>query len=244
MRLKLENSKIFTDVIGILSELVMELKIKVNKDGLSATAIDPANVAMAHFKIPADLFSEFNITRDHILGVNLEHLKAVLRRCRPGSSLILEREENTLKIAIQDKIKRDFALALLDIDGEDKEFPTWEFASVIRMDADAFAEVVEDCMVVGDACTFVAEPNTFVVESAGLNSARAEFSGEDVEIISANSKARFSLEYLAKFAKGAKISSRCTINFSTNHPMRLDFNPGTVTLSFVLAPRRIEGEEA
>lgn len=243
MRLKLDNSKIFTDIIGILSELVTELKLKVTKEGLSATAIDPANVAMAHFKIPADLFSEFQIEKDHILGVNLEHLKAVLRRCYPGSSLVLEREDNTLKISIQDKIRRDFALALLDIDGEDKEVPTWEFASVIRMDSRAFTEVVEDCLVVGDACTFLASPNSFVVEAQGLNSARAEFTSDTIEIISANSKSRFSLEYLAKFAKGAKISDRVTINFSTNHPMRLDFPTGNVLLSFVLAPRRIEGED-
>lgn len=243
MRLKLDNSKIFSDIVGILSELVTELKLKVNAEGLSATAIDPANVAMAHFKIPADLFSEFHIEKDHILGVNLEHLKAVLRRCYPGSSLILEREDNTLKISIQDKIKRDFSLALLDIDGEDKEVPSWEFASVIKMDAKSFSEVVEDCSVVGDACTFMATPTNFVVEALGLNSARAEFGTDDVEIISANSKARFSLEYLSKFSKGTKISDKVTINFATNHPMRLDFPTGNVLLSFVLAPRRIEGED-
>ncbi len=243
MHLKLENSKLFTDIVGIISELVTELKIKVNKDGLSATAIDPANVAMANFKLPADLFSEFQIDRDHILGVNLEHLKAVLRRCRPGSKLILEREDATLKISIHDRIKRDFALALLDIDAEDKDLPHWEFTSVIRMDAESFAEVVEDCLVVGDACTFIAEPNTFVVEAQGLNSARAEFSGDDIEIHSANSKARYSLEYLAKFAKGAKISNKATINYSNNHPLRLDFVSGLASLSFVLAPRRIEGED-
>jgi proliferating cell nuclear antigen len=244
MHLKLDNPKLFSDIIGIISELVTELKIKVTKEGLSATAIDPANVAMANFKIPTDLFSEFTVDRDHILGVNLENLKAVLRRCRPGSKLVLEREDNTLKIGIQDRIKRDFSLALLDIDAEDKELPQWEFSSVIRMDAESFSEVVEDCLVVGDACTFLAEPNRFIVEAQGLNSSRAEFSGDDIEIHSANSKARYSLEYLAKFSKGGKISSKATINFSNNHPLRLDFASGLVQLSFVLAPRRIEGEEA
>lgn len=243
MRLKLENAKIFTDIVGILSEIVTELKLKVTKEGLSATAIDPANVAMAHFKIPVDLFSEFQIEKDHILGINLEHLKSVLRRCYPGSSLILEREDNVLKISIHDKIKRDFSLALLDIDSEDKEMPSWEFATVVRMDSRAFSEVVEDCLVVGDACTFLASPTSFVVEASGLNSARAEFGSDQVELHSANSKARFSLEYLAKIAKGGKISDRATINFSTNHPLRVDFHAGTVSLSFVLAPRRIEGED-
>lgn len=242
MHLKLGNPKILADIVSIISDLVTEIKIKVTKDGLSATAIDPANVAMAYFKIPADLFSEFNIEHEHILGINLENLKAVLRRCKPGAALTLDREDNTLKLSIADRVKRDFTLALLDVGGEDKEMPVWEFASVIKLSSDSLAEVIEDCSVVSDACTMIAEPNKFIVEARGLNSARAEVGSDEIEIHSANSRARFSLDYLSKFIKGAKISDRVTINFSQNHPMRMDFSTGNVLLSFVLAPR-IEQED-
>lgn len=237
MKLTLQNPKIFSDIVTIISELVTEVKIKVNKEGMSLTAIDPANVAMIYFKIPATLFSDFEIEKDEVLGVNLNSLKAVLRRCKPGSALILSKEENQLKIGLRDRIKRDFSLALLDIDVEEKELPSWEFNSVVHLHSDTFVEVIEDCAVVSDACTFIAEPNRFIVEAHGLNSARAEFSSDEAEIHSGNSTARFSLEYLAKFIKGAKISSRVTLSFSDNHPMRLDFPTGDVILSFVLAPR-------
>jgi proliferating cell nuclear antigen PCNA len=184
------------------------------------------------------LFSQFELQNDEILGINLENLKAVLRRCQQGSSLSLSKIDNTLKLSIQDRIKRDFTLALIDIDAEDKEMPQWEFNSVIKMDANSFVEVVEDCAVVSDACTFFAEPAKFIMEAHGpLNSARAEFSAEEVEIHSGNSTARFSLEYLNKFVKGAKISSQAIINFSDNHPMRINFPTGNVILSFILAPR-------
>ena len=237
MKLKLENPRLFADIISIISELVTEVKIKVTKEGLSLTAVDPANVAMVHFKMPADLFSEYELQKDEVLGLNLDSLKAVLRRCKPGSSLTLERHENTLRLGIQDRIKRDFSLALLDIDAEEKEMPSWEFNSVIKLNADSFVEVIEDCSIVSDACTFIADPAKFIVEAFGLHSARAEFSSDEIEIHSANSAARFSLEYLNKFVKGAKISNRAHLSFSNNHPMRLDFPTGNVMLSFVLAPR-------
>ncbi len=237
MLLKLENPRLFADIISIISELVIEVKIKVTKEGLSLTAVDPANVAMVHFKMPSDLFSEYLIDKNEVLGVNLENLKAVLRRCKPGSSLAIQRHENTLKLGIHDRIKRDFSLALLDIDAEEKEMPQWEFNSIIKLNADSLVEVIEDCAVVSDACTFIAEPSKFIVEAYGLNSARAEFSSDEAEIHSANSMARFSLEYMNKFIKGAKISSRVHLSFSNNHPMRLDFPTGNVMLSFVLAPR-------
>lgn len=242
MQLKLENPKLFSDLISIISELVTEVRLKVNSAGLQLTAIDPANVAMVHFKIPADLFIQFDVPQEYSLGLNLDNLKAVLRRCKPGSSLTLQKAENFLKLGIHDRIKRDFTLALLDIDAEEKELLNLEFKSVIKMDSEAFAEVVEDCLVVSDACTFFSEPNKFTVEAHGLNSAKAEFSAEEVEIYSDTSKARYSLEYLNKFIKGSKISSRVTISFSDSKPARIDFPTGNVMLSFILAPR-IEQED-
>jgi proliferating cell nuclear antigen len=237
MQLKLENPKIFSDLISIISELVTEVKIKVNKDGLSLTAVDPANVAMVHFKLPAELFAEYNVEKDEVLGINLDNLKAVLRRCKPGSSLTIKKNENTLKLGIQDRIKRDFSLALIDLDLEEKDLPEWEFNSVIKINSDALVEVLEDCGIVSDSCSFIASPDKFVVEAFGLHSARAEFGKDEAELHSANSSARFSLEYLTKFAKGAKISNKAHLSFSDNHPMRLDFPTGQVMLSFVLAPR-------
>ena len=242
MLLKLENPKLFSDIVSIISELVTEVKIKVTNEGLSLNAVDPANVAMVHFNMPSDLFSEYKLEKPEILGINLDSLRAVLRRCKPGSSLTLQKSENILKLGIQDRIKRDFSLALLDIDVEEKELPQWEFNSVIKLNSDSLVEVLEDCSVVSDACTFIAEPSKFVVEAFGLHSARAEFSSDEIEIHSASSTARFSLEYMNKFAKGAKISNRAQLSFSNNHPLRLDFPTGSVMLSFVLAPR-IEQEE-
>ena len=92
--------------------MVKEVKIKATEEGLSLTAVDPANVAMVHFKMPADLFSEYKVEKPEILGLNLDNLKAVLRRCKPGSSLTLERADNLLKLVIQDRIKRDFSLVV------------------------------------------------------------------------------------------------------------------------------------
>ena len=237
MLLKLDSPKLLSDLVSIISELVTEVRLKVNKEGMFLTAIDPANIAMVYFKVPAELFSQFQLDKDDMIGVNLESLKSVLRRCGLGSSLTIQKEDNLLRLTIQDKIKRDFTLALIDIESEEKELPKWEFKSVIKMDSQALTEVVEDCLVVSDACTFIANPQSFAVEAHGLNSARAEFSTDEVEIYSDISSARFSLEYLNKFIRGAKISSRVTISFSDNHPMRIDFPTGNVLLSFVLAPR-------
>jgi len=239
MRLKLDSPKILSDIITIISELVTEVKLRITNEGVSLTAVDPANVAMAYFKLPSDLFSEFNLEQDQILGINLDNLKSVLKRCKPGSSLTLEKnqDENKLHLGIIDRIKRDFSLSLIDIASEDKEMPEWEFDSVIKIDTTALTEAIEDCLVVSDACSFTAEPNKFIIQAAGLHSAKTEFSSDEAEIVSGNSSSRYSLEYLSKFIKGAKIASHAHLNFSKDHPLRINFPTGNVMLSFVLAPR-------
>ncbi|MBU0906882.1 MAG: hypothetical protein KKE05_01855, partial [Nanoarchaeota archaeon] len=95
MKLTLQSPKIFSDIVTIISELVTEVRIKINKDGMSLTAIDPANVAMVYFKIPNSLFLDFDLEKEEEeIGVNLNNLKAVLRRVKPGATLAIERVEN------------------------------------------------------------------------------------------------------------------------------------------------------
>ena len=141
MLIKLDSPKILSDIVSIISELVTEVRLKVTKEGLSLTAIDPANIAMVHFKVPAELFSQFDLEKEETLGINLDNFKSVLRRSGLGSSLTMQKEDNHLKLSIQDKIKRDFTLALIDIESEEKEMPKWEFKFVVKMDASAYAFV-------------------------------------------------------------------------------------------------------
>lgn len=242
MKLTLQSPKIFSDIISIISDLVTEVRLKVNKEGINLVALDPANVAMVHFKIDASLFTEIEIEKEEELGLNLDNLRSVLRRCKPGSSLTLEKQDNFLKLSIRDRINRDFSLALIEVETEEKPIPELEINSVIQLNSDSFVEVIEDCSIVSDSCSFIAEPTKFIVEAQGLNSARAEFSSDEAEIHSGNSTARYSLEYLSKFIKGAKISSKAKISFSAKQPLRLDFTTGAVTLSFILAPR-VEQED-
>jgi len=251
MLLKLDEPKLLSDIIGIISELVLEVKIKVNKSGLGIIAIDPANVALVSFKLPKEAFSQIEV-EEEILGVSLDNLKAVLRRCSPGSSLVLQTEDNALKIQIHDKIKREFRLALIEIDAEEKTMPNLDFTSKIEMPSVDLVDSIEDCAIVADACSFIAEQDKFTIEAKGsLNSAKSDFSSDEVKIeikpgeMAGKDKgirSRYSLEYLQKFVKASKITEKAIINFSTDYPLKLEFKTPRMELAFVLAPR-VETED-
>jgi len=236
MLVKLENPALLSKAVEIISDLVTEVRIKVNEFGMSITAIDPANVAMVGFKLPKSAFSQFEVGSE-VLGVNMDNLKRILKRCGAGSSLVLEKRENQLEIKIYDKIRRNFSLNLIDVESEDKEMPSLDFSSRVEMLSSYFVEAVEDCAVVDDACSFIIKEGKFIIEAKSLNSARSEFSSDEVKIEAEDCKAKYSLEYLQKFAKGAKICDRTILNFANEHPLKIEFKAQHFELSFILAPR-------
>lgn len=241
MLVKLENPGVLARVIEIISELVTEVRIKINSSGLSITAIDPANVSMVKFVLPKNSFSVFE-TSDEVLGINLENFKKILRRCGIGSSLIMEKKEGFLNIKILDRIKRNFNLSLIEIESEEKEMPNLDYSSIVELNSLDFIDAIEDCMVVSDACSFVIENEKFIIEARGLNSALSEFSGDEAKIQAENCKSRYSLEYLQKFIKGAKLAERIILRFADDHPLKLDIKNEFMELSFLLAPR-VETED-
>ena len=246
MLVKLENPTLLSRTIDIISELVTEVRIKVNQYGLSISAIDPANVSMVGFKIPKSAFSQFEVGNE-VLGINLENLKQVLKRAGSMSSLILEKKENMLNIQIQDRIKRNFTLSLIDIESEDVDFyekeSRMEFSSAIEINSVDLVASIDDCAVVADACSFIIREGKFAIEAKALNSAMSEFSGDEAKIQGENCKSKYSLEYLQKFMKGAKLCDKTLLKFADDHPLKLEFKTPSMELSFILAPRVEEMED-
>jgi proliferating cell nuclear antigen len=236
MKVKLDEPALLSKIIDVISELVTEAKLKFNEFGMSITAIDPANVAMVRFKLPKSAFSQFE-TENEVLGINLENLKKILKRCGSGTQLTLERKDNFLDIQIQDRILRSFSLNLIDMEIAEKELPLLDYSAAVEISSTDLNSVIEDCAVVSDSCSFVVNMGQFIVESKGLNSARAEFSKDEAKIEAEDCKSKYSLEYLQKFMKGAKISDKVSLHFANEHPLKMDIKTEHMELNFLLAPR-------
>jgi len=241
MLVKLEDPSVLSKVIEVISELVTEVRIKVSEFGMSITAIDPANVAMVRFRLPKSAFSQFE-TGNEVLGINLDNLKRILRRCSSGTSLILEKRENFLNIQVIDKIRRNFGLNLIEVEGQEKEMPTLDYSALVEISSVNLISSIEDCIVVSDACSFAIKKGEFVIEAKGLNSARSEFSGDEAKIEAEECKSKYSLEYLQKFMKGAKLCEKTILHFANDHPMKIDLKTEHMELNFLLAPR-VETED-
>ena len=234
MLLKLADPKLLSDPVAIISELVTEVRIKISKTGLSIIAVDPANVALISLKVPHSAFSHFESEEEN-LCVNLEDFKQILKRAELGSTLIMQKEDNRLKLSIENTVKRHFYLSLINLESEEKKIPELEFDSSVELSSEMLKHAIEDAAVVSDACTFEIG-KSFIIEAKGaLNATKTEFSSDEAKFKGV-AKSKYSLEYLQKFIKASRFSDKANIQYKTDFPLRMDFR-GNVEMTFILAPR-------
>lgn len=151
-------------LIDSMKELVTESNFHCNADGMCVQAMDSAHVALVHLALHADGFQHYNCERSNVMGVNLQNMSKVLKAIEGGDKLTLRAEEDAdiLSIAAEnDKNTKisEFALKLMEIDGDQMSLPDAEYGCVITLLSSDFAKVCRDMSIFGDTISVAVERN-------------------------------------------------------------------------------------
>lgn len=246
MRLTLAEPRFLKDPISIISELVNEIRFKVDKDKIEVIAMDPANVAMVVFRILSSAFVEYEVKIKQEIAVSLDHLKNVLRRAKPSDTLVMEldEEKNKLRISLKGDSSRTFNLSLIDIEAREQKIPDLKFLARVDLNTMVFDEAIEDMDVVSESVMFNLEAKKFTITAEGTTSeGRVEITNDEETNILLDGiepvMAKYSVEYLKKIIKGSKLTDKMTIYFSKDYPLRIDYViKDKMSLSTILAPRQ------
>lgn len=241
MKLVLADSKLLSDSISIISELVNEARIKITKDNLEIISMDPANVAMIVFKLLSSSFVEYELDSEKLISVNLESLKQILKRAKPSDTLTisLDEEKNKLNLTISGETTRTFSLSLIELDEKEQKVPDLKFPMNINTNTLVFDEAIEDMNIVSESVAFIVDKNKLILKSSSnLNSASVEIPLSKETNLEKEIQSKYSLEYLKKMVKASKLTNNTTINFDKDYPLKLEYNiKDKLSLSFILAPR-------
>lgn len=243
MKLILAEPKYLKDSISIISDLVNEAKFTINKEGIELIAMDPANVAMVIFKLLSSTFTEYEIKKPVEIALNLSNLKQVLRRAKSNDIVVLETEENKLKIQFKGDTIRTFSIPLIDLEEKEQKVPELSFPIAVETHSGILSEAIEDVDVVAESVSFLGDKNKLVISAEGdLSKARIEVAqGEETRIKTEGQnkvKAKYSIEYLKKMMNGSKLADKVVIYFNNDYPLKLEYKTvDRVMLNFILAPR-------
>ncbi|MBI5797300.1 proliferating cell nuclear antigen (pcna) [Candidatus Woesearchaeota archaeon] len=244
MELTLSEPRLLKESMNIISELVNEVTLRVDKDKIEIIAIDPANVAMVDFKLLSSAFLEYSVPKPQELAINLEHLKQILKRAKPSDtvSLALDEDKNRLKIVLKGDGTRTFNIPLITIDEAEQKLPSLQFATKVMMSSSRFDDAIEDMSIISESLSLTSFPDKFLIKSeSNLKDAVVEIQARDDTSIRLDGDAlssKYSIEYLKKISKANKLADQVSLEFGADYPLRAEYTlMDKLRLSFILAPR-------
>lgn len=245
----LKDVDLLKNCVSIIGELIDEGIFKISKEGISLTAADRAMVAVVDFKIYASAFEEFEVDKEHSIGLDISNFLSALKRASAEDKATFTLQDSKIEILLQNSSKRRFVLPLLELTQE--EIPAidqLQFTTKAKIDSSILETGIDDAGTVSDAVVFIASPYRFSMKAEGdISSSELEIEKGEKGLIelkaSKEIKARYPLEYLEKMVKAAKIADTVELEWGQDYPIKMSFEiPEKVLLTFILAPRVSESE--
>ncbi|HIH14733.1 MAG: hypothetical protein QT08_C0009G0070 [archaeon GW2011_AR17] len=244
MQLTLAEPRLLKESMNIISELVTEVTLRIDKDKIEIIAIDPANVAMVDFKLLSSAFMEYSVPQPQELAINLEHLKQVLKRAKPTDTvtLALDGDKNRLKVLLKAEGNRTFNIPLITIEENEQKIPVLQFGTKVVLSSVRFDDAIEDMSIISESLSLHSFPDKFVIKAeSNLKDAMVELPAREDTIITLVADAvssKYSIEYLRKISKASKLSDDVSLEFGGDYPLRAEYKlMDKLRLSFILAPR-------
>ena len=244
------DAKLWKNLLDAISTLIEEADFNATPDGIKLRSMDPSHVAMVDFEWQKTAFEEYTCQEPTKIRVNIASMLKLLKRV--GSDEILEMlyDEKTrkLNLTLKGKMMRKFTMPTLDPAQEEVPTPKITFNSKVKLATSTFRDIIDDVQAVSDNVRLETTPEKLTAAATTeLSSAVIELEKASEMLIELDvkepSKATFNLNYLSEIAKaGASAAEIVTVEFSSNMPIRLEFDiPQQGRLSYYLAPR-IEAE--
>lgn len=245
-----QDAKIWKNLLTAISTLIEEADFNMTEDGLKLRSMDPSHVAMVDFEWSKEAFEEYVCDKPTNIRVNITTMLKLLRRSKSEESLEISYDEESKKVdlTLRGKILKKFTMPTLESVEEEVPTPKLSFNAKIKLMSETLKEIVEDSETVSDNISFKAKEDKLLVKaSSELSNVGMELSKVDGALleldIKEDSDATFNLNYFGEMVKaGSATSEVATIEFSTNMPIRLEFEMSQQgKLMYYLAPR-IEAE--
>jgi len=228
------------DSVGVL---VDECKVRLEAEGLTIRAVDPANVGMVDLELSAAAFESYE-TDGGVIGVNLDRLEDIVGMADSGQLIHLELDEETRKLHISlDGL--EYTLALIDPDSirQEPDLPDLDLSSEIVIEGADIARAVTAADMVSDHIALGVDPaaEQFYVDAEGdTDDVHLELGREDlIDLSPGEARSLFSLDYLKDMNKAIPKDAEVTVELGEEFPVKMHFGfaEGDGHVTFMLAPR-------
>ncbi|MCG2884897.1 MAG: DNA polymerase sliding clamp [Vulcanisaeta sp.] len=251
-RIMFPKGKEFRYVFTALANLLQETNFVIDTEGIKMKSIDPSKVSLIILNIPGSSLEEYSVTKELKVGISFDLVKKILKRigARDKVELGVDMGKNKFFITIYTKkgkeggFYRRFGIPIINIAEEEVPEPKLEYPVRVRMDMDAFLDIISAAGEISDSVKFVADEDKFsiIAEGEGGKALETTYTSSDEVFyeysVQGSHNSTYAIELLLDFVRPMKqVSDTVTIEFDNNKPLKLTMDFAIGSLQFYLAPR-------
>lgn len=239
MKLVIDDNKKFEQFGNIFqnsSAINDQFNVHFDKDGLFMQGFDKASICVIETKLKASWFSEYNYENDEtsIIGMNIRTFYKILNTKQPGQKMTLQYTEDDcdhLKIIFNGgsnkECKKDFKLALLEIDSATMDIPDDEQDVEFIIEQSIFSTNVDQLLMFDDNVNIKVDNDNIYMKTNGMEGVMdvtidtdnlEEFSADECEEGKTLLDQNYALKYIKYMCNFSKVSKLLTIKISNDRP--------------------------
>ncbi|MCX8196952.1 MAG: proliferating cell nuclear antigen (pcna) [Candidatus Micrarchaeota archaeon] len=243
-KIVVEDARRYKNATDAIVNLIDEGLLEIGKDGLFLRAMDPSQISMVVFSMPASAFMQYEAPLPPAkVGLNFDSISKILSRSRAGEKLEITKADNKLQLKfIGQRRRRSFKVPIIDMPAGATKEPSVQYDALVKVSSTHFKESLRDALLVGSHITLEASEKGFAIEVHGDSSDLTEEnemqSEEVIEMkISKPARATFPLEYLEDIVRACPDNSALTIHLTTDKPLKIEYEVESAKVVYYLAPR-------
>jgi proliferating cell nuclear antigen len=246
---KTSQASAVKSLIDVLKDLLEDVCLEFDHDGVRLVSPDSTHIAMIHLKLDSDSFDEYHCPQPITVGINIIRTFKLIKSISSSDTLAFfvdDVDSTSLGIKVENGERRTnttFEIAMMDIKGANIDLPPIEFDSCISLPSSDLQKIIRDMSSIadrvevknlpdrleltcnGDFCsqeTVLEESSRFTTKSHGAT-----------EII----QGVFNLQYLAIFCKCSALCPIVEINLKNDYPIVLKYSVASLgDLKLCLSP--------
>ena len=249
-KLKTVQSNAIKTLVEGLKDIVEDVNIKINSEGMQFIRLDPTHAAIVNLCLVSKNFEQYECDYEFQIGISMKTLHILLKTVTSKDviTMYIEKDNSdSLHILIENNeknIKDISSLKLLDINDDEIDIPPLEFDSVIKMPSNDFQKNCKDLANISDTIIINSYKDEIIMEAIGDNSEKKIIIGEAKNNVEFSKKSeenvngKYDLKFLLLFIKCSNLCSVIDIFLKQNNPLILIYPVASLgSLRFLLSPK-------
>jgi len=237
---QISDTKAWKSSIDAIAALIDEGTLQIGKKGLKLRAMDPSQIALVDFELPASSFEKYEVEKETDIGVDFSELSKITKRAKAEDKIELSLGDR-LNMNFIGETKRRFNIGIIESTSQPPKEPSIEFTAEVKIGANVLKETFKDSELVSNHIAISASGDGgFAIKAEGdTGSVDIDIPKESIMSLDVKEKARavFSLDQLDNLLKASDQGSIVILKLRSDAPLKLEYAIGEGRVVYYLAPR-------